>query len=264
MRICNHGRRALRNRLQPRAHRSKGTLAPPAVGRLNLECRNRRGGFSSGGIHRNDALDQRRPLLRRNARKDRPISVGHQHCGTDVIQQHGPARAPHILRHRIVGHGLTQRRDHLSNPGIADRRNPRIASSRFKRWSLSSEHSMNKGLIRIAALTRPVEHINLVALLQKQRHPAPAPVRSADPIRPLTVPAMNQDNRMRMSDRRWNPTLHIHLHPIADRPPSQSDFLDAVPVIRPFGDIENRFGALEPRAGPAAIAAAASPPIPAE
>ncbi len=100
----------------------------------------------------------------------------------------------------------------------------------FERGRFLIEIPMHPRMIRIAPLTRPVEHVHFVALLQKQRGPAAASVRRADPIRALPVPAMNQHHGIRMADNARNPMLHVHLHSVAHGSASESGMLHADPV----------------------------------
>jgi len=94
-------------------------------------------------------------------------------------------------------------------------------------------------LIRIATLSRPIENVNLVALLEKQRDPAASAIDGTEPVGTLSESAMDQDNGIGMANLAWDPALDIHLHAVADRPASQQGVLDAIPVVGPLGDIED-------------------------
>jgi hypothetical protein len=117
---------------------------------------------------------------------------------------------------------LPHRRDYLR-----DRRVAGIAASRP--W-----------MIGIAALPGAIEYIHFVALLQEQRGPAAPAVGRSDPIRTLSVPAVNQDYWIRMANFARDPVLDIHLHAIAHCSSSQGRVLHAEPGVTPVGDIERR------------------------
>ena len=110
---------------------------------------------------------------------------------------------------------------------------------RFERGRLRGERAMHERLIRIAALARPIEHVDLVALLQKQRGPAAAAVGRAEPVRALPEAAMNQHDRIGVANLGGDPVLDVHLHAVADGAASEQRVLDAVPVVGPLGDIEH-------------------------
>jgi len=101
----------------------------------------------------------------------------------------------------------------------------------------------------IAVLTRPVEHIDLVALLQKTRRPAAAAIDGAEPVGSLPKTSVDQHHWKRMPNFPGNPVLDIHLHAVADGTAGEQRVLDAVPVVGPLGDVQHGIGRLPAQLG---------------
>jgi hypothetical protein len=142
------------------------------------------------------------------------VALRDQDGGADLIQQLGAARAPDILRERIIAHRLTHGGDDLRDGWIV-RIGYAHARDAFEGGGLRIKIAVHPGMIGIAALAGAIQHVNLVALFQQQRGPAAAAVGRADPIGALSITAMNQDHRIGVAHFARNPVLDVHLHPVA-------------------------------------------------
>ncbi len=197
-------------------------------------------------MNRDNTLHQIRPRLRRYPREDGAIAVRDQDRRPDPIQKQCPARAPDVLSNGVVAHRLAHRRRELHDGGIVRRAAPRPLSAGnacrrlFEGRRLRVEVAVHKRLIRTSALPRPIDDVNLITLFQQKRGPSPAPIGRAEPVRALSVAAVDQDHRIRMPHGDRNPVLHIHLHAVAHRPAGEQGMLHPVPEVTPLRNIENR------------------------
>ena len=94
-------------------------------------------------------------------------------------------------------------------------------------------------MMRVPPLAGPIDEVDLVALLEKLRNPAPAPVRRADPVGSLPVAAVNEHDRERVPHRRGIQCSTYICDPLMIVAASQRRLLDAVPVVAPVGDVQH-------------------------
>ena len=87
-------------------------------------------------------------------------------------------------------------------------------------------------------MARPVDYVDLIALLQQVSRPAGTSIRSAHPVEPLATAAVYQHDRIRMFHLGRNLVLDIHLFAIGDGAARQIHALHAHPEEAPLGDIE--------------------------
>src|SRR6185312_15506301 len=181
-----------------------------------------------------------------HARENNSIPVRDENCRTDVVEQHGAASSPDILCLRIISHRLSHSGDVLRDSRVVGISGTRpLWPGDGLRHTLENrrfpiEQSVNKRLVRIAPLTRPVDDVHLVALLEEERRPAAPAVRGRNPFGTLPVSPVNQNNRVRMPHLRGNPALDIHLHAVANRAARQQRVFDTIELIAPLGDLEQR------------------------
>ena len=202
--------------------------------------------FQTRRFHGHDALHQLGSRLRRHPGENGSVAVCQQDRRSDIVQQDLAARAPEFLRDRVVAHRLAHRRHKLHHRRIVGIVRARPLAARhafrhaFEHRRFAIEQPVHKRFVRIAALAGTVDHVDLIALFEKQRSPSAAAVGRADPFRSLPVSAVNQHYGVRMADLRGNPVLDIHLPAVAHGAAREQSVLDAIPVVTPLGDVEDR------------------------
>ena len=91
-------------------------------------------------------------------------------------------------------------------------------------------------------MTRPIDDVYLVALLEQDGGPASSSVWRAHPVETLTAAAVHEHDGIRVLHHRGDLILDVHLLPVGHGAARQLGALHAHEEVAPFRDIEWRAG----------------------